>query len=87
MGAGGISALMTFSYYLITVMRQQKLLLIGYAISMVYAVSTANLFVKRLGIRGAIFSYGSSISILVFVYIAITIGTYILKKNSIYKIK
>ena len=80
--AGGISALMTFSYYLVTVMRQQKLLLIGYAISMLYTIATANAFVKILGIRGAIILYGSSISILVLVYMAIVIGTYIAKNRT-----
>lgn len=72
---GGVSALMTFSYYIITVMRQQNMLLIGYGLSFFYSLFVSNLFVKHFAIRGAIFVYGSSVAILVLIYAIIILVT------------
>lgn len=73
---GGISAVMTFSYYLITVMRQQNLLLVGYGVSFIYSFFVSEIFVRRLGIKGAIIAYGSSVTLLVLVYAGIILIAY-----------
>ncbi len=80
--AGGISALVTFSYYVITVMRKQALLLIGYAIAFVFAFAFANFFVSKMELVGAIFTYFLGVMILLAVFVAIIIFTYARKKKS-----
>ena len=54
---GGLSALSTMLYYIITVMRQQYSLLIGYVISCLASVFLANLFVQSYGILGGAITY------------------------------
>lgn len=78
MVCGGISALMTFSYYSITVIRKQKWLLIGYATAFIFAALITRLLVKRFGINGAILAYGASIGIIVVIFTA-TILTFVIK--------
>ncbi len=73
--SGGISALMTFSYYVVTIMRQQKLLLCGYVTAFIYAYIMSEMLVKKMGIDGAILTYGSTVGLLVIVFAVIIIYT------------
>ena len=77
--SGGISALMTFSYYIITIMRQQKLLVIGYGMALVYAYISSGILVDKFGIKGAVFTYGTAVALLFVVYVIIIIYTNIKK--------
>lgn len=54
---GGISATGTILYYSLTVMRNQKLLLIGYAITAAAAFFLSPVMVKHFGITGAALAY------------------------------
>lgn len=76
---GGISALMTFAYYCITVLRQQKWLLIGYGAAFVTALLITRILVKMLCIDGAILAYAISIG-MIFVIFSMVIFTIILKQ-------
>ncbi len=78
---GGISAIMTFSYYIITVMRQQNMLLIGYVVSFVFSFFVSDMFVKYFAIRGAIIAYGLSVTILVLIYAMIIVITNMKRKR------
>lgn len=75
MVSGGISAVVTFSYYVITILRQQKWILAGYAAAFIYAVFMARIMVKEYAIKGAIFVYGSSVGIIAVIFIAVIIFT------------
>lgn len=76
---GGISALMTFAYYCITVLRQQKWLLIGYGAAFVTALLITRILVKMLCIDGAILAYAISIGMIVVIF-SMVIFTIILKQ-------
>ena len=65
---GGISALMTFSYYSVTVIRKQKWLLTGYLLAFIFAVFITRPMVRKWAINGAIMSYGLSIGIIVILF-------------------
>lgn len=75
MVSGGISALVTFSYYVITILRQQTWILAGYIAAFIYAIFTARIMVKQYAIRGAIFAYGSSVGIIAVIFIIVIIFT------------
>ena len=62
---GGISALMTFAYYSVTVIRKQKWLLTGYIIAFIFTIFVTRPMVKAWTINGAISAYGLSIGIIV----------------------
>ena len=80
MVAGGISAVVTFLYYLITVMRKQKMLIVGYVMGFASALVIPRILVPTLEIKGAAMSYGISMFILGIAFVAIIV-------TSIMKIK
>lgn len=71
--AGGVAAVVTFAYYIITILRQQKWILIGYIVAFVYAFFVSNVFVKQFAIKGAIISYGSAVALLAVIFTAVII--------------
>jgi len=73
MVTGGIGALLTFSCQIITIMRKQKVLLLGYCIAFLYAYVASRIMVRSLGIGGAILAYGTSMGLLVLVCLVIII--------------
>ena len=68
MVVGGISALMVFSSNIITVMRQQKFVLIAYVSTAVFSLAAVKKLVSRFAIKGAILSYGISVLMIVAVF-------------------
>lgn len=74
MFAGGISAVATFLYYVITVMRKQRLLLMGYAIGFVCALILPNILVPGYRIMGAVISCGVSMAALALVFGCIVVA-------------
>lgn len=79
MSCGGISALMTFAYYCITVLRQQKWLLIGYGAAFIVALSITRWLVRIMCIDGAILAYALSIGLIVIIF-SVVIFIVILKQ-------
>lgn len=77
---GGISALSTFLYYIITVMRKQKYLLIGYGCSFLIALCLPKVLVKKFGITGAVASCTSALLVLVVAFFII-IAVHVIKKK------
>lgn len=71
MVTGGVSALATFMYYVITVMRAQKYLLIGYFSAFAIALVLPRLLVKEFAITGAILSCTASLLVLALIFIII----------------
>ncbi|MDE5781046.1 MAG: lipopolysaccharide biosynthesis protein [Lachnospiraceae bacterium] len=61
---GGISATATFLYYVITVMRKQRLLLTGYLLGFICALIIPTLLVPRYVLMGAVISCGISMFML-----------------------
>lgn len=64
MFAGGISATATFLYYVITVMRKQKLLMAGYALGFVCSLVLPAVLVPKFELMGAVISCGISMAVL-----------------------
>ncbi len=85
MTTGGISALLTFSTQVITIMRKQRIMLIGYGIVFLYTLIASKIFVNILEIEGAILAYGTSIGMLVLFSLAIIVLVYINKRKSLEK--
>ncbi len=54
---GGINAYNIFQYYILTVMREQKYILIGYIFVFFESIVLSNVLVKGMGIQGAAISY------------------------------
>lgn len=82
MSCGGISALMTFAYYCITVLRQQRWLLIAYGAAFLVALLITRSLVKTMCINGAILAYAVSIGIIVAIF-SVVIFTVIIKQMHI----
>ena len=68
---GGVSACMTFLYYVVVIMRQQKLLFLAHIVAFFYVCFIVNRFVLNFGIIGGILTYGTTISLLVILLIII----------------
>ena len=73
MVTGGISALSTFMYYVITVMRIQKYLLVGYLSAFAIALFLPGILVKKYIIAGAVYSCAASLIVLTMVFLLIII--------------
>ena len=73
MCCGGLSAIMTFSYYAITVLRKQRCLLYGYGMAFLESLIVTKWLVKAHSIDGAIVAYGLSVGIIVIVFTAVII--------------
>lgn len=71
---GGISAVATFLYYVITVMRKQRLLLAGYIMGFICALIMPGILVPRYVLAGAAASCGISMLILASAFAAIVIA-------------
>ena len=68
MVVGGISALMVFSSNVITVMRQQRYVIIAYLLTAVFSLTAVRKMVGKYAIKGAIMSYGISVLMIVVVF-------------------
>lgn len=82
MTVGGVSALMTLLYYVVTIMRQQKLLLFAHLAVFAYSCIVVRELVKRMEVRGAILSYGTSVGILALSFLIIMLYTSKVRKKS-----
>lgn len=78
---GGISALSTFMYYVITVMRIQKYLLVGYVSAFIIALILPGFLVKRYAIAGAVYSCAVSLIVLAIVFFIIIVANVIRAKR------
>ena len=83
MVTGGISALSTFMYYVITVMRIQKYLLVGYLSAFVIALFLPEVLVKKYIIAGAVYSCAASLIVLTMVFLLIIISNVMRAKREI----
>lgn len=73
MFTGGISATATFMYYVITVMRKQRLLMVGYALGFLCALFIPRVLVPEYALMGAVVSCGISMFVLSAVFVGIVI--------------
>ncbi len=73
MFTGGISATATFMYYVITVMRKQRLLMMGYALGFLCALLIPRVLVPAYALMGAVISCGISMFVLSAVFVGIVI--------------
>mgnify|MGYP006972219350 CR=1 FL=1 len=55
---GGLNALITVFYYVLTIMRKQGLILLSYTIGFISSLVSAPLLVRSMGITGATIAYG-----------------------------
>lgn len=78
---GGLSAASTILYYVITVMRRQFSLLIGYGIAGTLSLFLAPLMVREYGIRGAALSYIIAMAVLLLAFL--TLFLFHLKRSSV----
>lgn len=81
MFGGGLSAASTILYYVITVMRRQFSLLIGYGITCALSLFLAPLMVRGYGIRGAALSYIIAMAVLLLAFL--TLFLFHLKRSSV----
>lgn len=79
---GSMNAFITVFYYVLTVMRKQALVLVGYGIGFLSAWILAPLLVKRFAIHGASISYGLPM-MLTAVFFAAAIGIVTNKRKNI----
>lgn len=70
---GGASALSTVLYYVLTVMRKQFSILVGYSMTCIITLAITPIFVKRYGILGASMSYCIVMIILSLIFTSILI--------------
>ena len=75
MFTGGISAVISFSYYVVTIMRQQKLILLGYTVAFAYVTVISEILVRQYAITGAIIAYGTTVALIVIIYTIIILYT------------
>lgn len=54
---GSMNAIITVCYYILTVMRKQMLVLVGYGVGFVFALITPLILVRAYGLTGAVVSY------------------------------
>lgn len=87
MGVGGISAFVTFQYYVITAIRFQKWLILGYGVSSLLSVFAARPLVAKYGIWGGIASYAISVFVQALIYFLIFLCAYLKKKHLPKKLK
>lgn len=79
--AGGVSAVVTFLYYIITVMRKQRLLLVGYFAGFVAALIIPRFLVPRLELIGAVISYGVCMILLAAAFTIVVVKSIIENKG------
>lgn len=70
---GGFSAFSTIEYYCLAVMRVQRFVFVGYFIVFVLSLIFPNIFVTRMGLRGATLCY---VMLMLFIVAAFSIGIY-----------
>lgn len=80
---GGFSALSTILYYMVTVMRKQYTLLIGYIISFGISLIICPVLVKNYGMFGATLSYVVVMFILSIIFMSIMIINFIKEKRKL----
>lgn len=71
MATGGVSAMATFMYYIVTVMRRQRYLLAGYTAAFLVSVLLSRRLVKAYAVAGAVLSCAVSFTVLSGVLFAI----------------
>lgn len=76
---GGFNALCVLLYYMITVMRRQKYVLIGYGVAAVTAFFAGDRLVQMRGLMGASYTY--LLSVVVLAVLFIVIFTFVCLKN------
>ena len=54
---GSMNAIITVCYYVLTVMRKQMLILVGYGVGFIFALIVPSFFVRAYGLTGAVVSY------------------------------
>ncbi|MEA5004354.1 MAG: hypothetical protein VB081_12785 [Christensenella sp.] len=73
---GGCNAIVTLMFYGITVLRKQKLLVVGYGATLVLALIISNIFVQSSGLMGASLAYLISMVVLALLFFVIFIICY-----------
>lgn len=77
---GGCNAVVTLMFYGITVLRKQKLLVVGYGATLVLALVISNILVSSYGLMGASVAFFVSMAVLALLFFIIFIVCY--KKES-----
>lgn len=78
---GGFNALCVLLYYMITVMRRQKYVLIGYVVAALTAYFAGDRFVRAYGLMGASYTYLLSVVVLCVLFIGIFAGVLLSRKK------
>ena len=78
---GGFNALCVLLYYMITVMRRQKYVLIGYTVAALTAWFSGDRLVRAFGLMGASYTYLLSVAVLCILFICIFTGVLLLKRH------
>jgi len=67
--SGGINALVFIFYYVLTIFRRQRYIMISYICSAIIAVFLSDIFVKKMGINGGALSYFVVVMILAVLFV------------------
>lgn len=78
--AGGINSASFFMYYILTIMRKAKSILIGYITSAIITAVISNKFVEMKGLEGAAFSFLVTV-IYLFLYFMISFVRKMIKRS------
>lgn len=81
LAGGGFNALCVLLYYMITVMRRQKYVLIGYIAAALTAYFAGDRLVRNFGLMGASYTYILSVAVLCLLFVCIFAGVLLLRKR------
>lgn len=71
MVGGGVNSATFFMYYILTIMRKAKSILIGYSSAALITLITSNNLVKSIGLVGAAYSFVITVTLFVRVFFAL----------------
>lgn len=78
---GGFNALCVLLYYMITVMRRQKYVLIGYVVAALTAWFAGDRLVRAFGLMGASYTYILSVAVLCVLFVCVFAGVLLTKRK------
>ncbi|MGN0571708.1 MAG: lipopolysaccharide biosynthesis protein [Candidatus Fimenecus sp.] len=78
---GGFNALCVLLYYMITVMRRQKYVLIGYGVAALTAYFAGDRLVQAFGLMGASYTYLLSVAVLCVLFVCVFVGVLVSKQK------
>lgn len=81
LAGGGFNALCVLLYYMITVMRRQKYVLIGYVVAALTAWFAGDRLVRAFGLMGASYTYILSVAVLCVLFVCVFAGVLLTKRK------